>query len=204
MRQFLRKKLFVFVTDREWFNDTDEDDENTQQRSRPRIIWKHSWEVDQMRAALLESSFSSIPNEIFFQIFQLLSIRDLGKVSLVCRFFKTIASQDEIWQSKCGSAYRLFTLHSPLTPNFYEKIASHRLSSKSFKEIYMNWIYEKYLRNQSRRRAKFYFEWCICCHSYTYWRYSELRLLSWCPVRSTRKTGSTSVFGFNPDSSQYM
>ena len=108
MRQFLRKKLFVFVTDREWFNDTDEDDENTQRRSHPRIIWKHLWEVDQMRAALLESSFSSIPNEIFFQIFQLLSIRDLGKVSLVCRFFKTIASLDEIWQSKCGSAYRFF------------------------------------------------------------------------------------------------
>ena len=62
-----------------------------------------------MLDALSESPFSNIPNEILFQIFKLLSISDLGKVSLVCRFFKTIASQDEIWQSKCCSEF-CFTL----------------------------------------------------------------------------------------------
>lgn len=83
----------------------DGDEENIRRRSRPRITWKHSWDGNQMQDALSGSPFSSIPNEILFQIFKLLPIRDLGNVSLVCRFFKTIACQDEIWQSRCGSKY---------------------------------------------------------------------------------------------------
>jgi hypothetical protein len=81
-------------------------------RSPPRIAWIHSWPVNQTRDALLESPFSSIPNEILLQIFQLLSIRDLGNVSLVCRVFKIIASHDEIWQSKCKSEqYCFYSFH---------------------------------------------------------------------------------------------
>jgi hypothetical protein len=72
-------------------------------KSPPEITWKHSWTTSETRDALLNSQFSNIPNEIYLQIFQFLSIRDLGNVSLVCRQFKMIADDDEIWKSKCNS-----------------------------------------------------------------------------------------------------
>jgi len=76
-------------------------------RSPPQITWKHSWTTSETRDALLNSSFSNIPNEIYLQIFQFLSIRDLGNVSLVCRQFKTIADDDQIWKSKCKSKLKI-------------------------------------------------------------------------------------------------
>jgi hypothetical protein len=53
--------------------------------------------------ALITSPFSSIPTEIYLQIFQFLSVTDLGNVSLVCRHFKMIADHDAIWKLKCRS-----------------------------------------------------------------------------------------------------
>jgi hypothetical protein len=50
-----------------------------------------------------ESPFINIPTEIILHIFQFLSIRDLCNISLVCRSFKTIADQDELWKAKCNS-----------------------------------------------------------------------------------------------------
>lgn len=60
-----------------------------------------SWSANETQNALSESSFVNIPNEILIHIFRLLSIRDLCNISLVCRSFKNIADDDEIWKSKC-------------------------------------------------------------------------------------------------------
>jgi hypothetical protein len=79
-------------------------------RSPPQITWKHSWTTSETRDALLNSSFSNIPNEIYLQIFQFFSIRDLGNVSLVCRQFKIIADDDQIWKSKCKSKFKFVLL----------------------------------------------------------------------------------------------
>jgi hypothetical protein len=72
-------------------------------RSPPEITWKHSWSTIETEDALMTSSFSCIPTEIYLQIFQFLSVTDLGNVSLVCRRFKMIADHDEIWKLKCRS-----------------------------------------------------------------------------------------------------
>jgi len=77
------------------------------ERSPPQITWKHSWSINETKDALLNSPFSSIPTEIAFQIFEFLSIHDLGNISLVCRRFKMIVDQDDIWRSKCNSKLRL-------------------------------------------------------------------------------------------------
>ena len=69
----------------------------------PRITWLHKWSLSETRNALSESVFASIPNEILLRIFQLLSVCDLCSISLVCRQFKLIADQDEIWQLKYSS-----------------------------------------------------------------------------------------------------
>jgi hypothetical protein len=76
------------------------------ERSPPQITWKHSWSISETEDALLNSLFSSIPTEIAFRIFKFLSIHDLGNVSLVCRRFKMIVDQDDIWRSKCNSKLR--------------------------------------------------------------------------------------------------
>ncbi|CAF0885329.1 unnamed protein product [Rotaria sordida] len=93
----------------------------------PNITWQHLWPYDESRNALSQSSFADIPNEILLRIFQLLSIQDLCNVSSVCRLFKMIVDQDNLWKYKCNTTTRLY--------------------SKSFKQIYMDWMYEKYLRN---------------------------------------------------------
>lgn len=69
----------------------------------PCITWSHKWPPNETRDALPDSVFASIPNEILLRIFQLLSVRDLCSISLVCRQFKLIADQDEIWQVKYSS-----------------------------------------------------------------------------------------------------
>ncbi|CAF4012850.1 unnamed protein product [Rotaria sp. Silwood1] len=69
----------------------------------PNVTWLHVWTFSEIQNAVLESSFVAIPNEILLCIFQLLSVRDLCNVSLVCRLFKMIADQDEIWKLKCNS-----------------------------------------------------------------------------------------------------
>lgn len=74
----------------------------TIQRSSPCITWSHKWTSDEMANALSVSPFQYVPNEVLLQLFGLLSVPDLGNVSLVCRKFKMIADQDEIWKLKCN------------------------------------------------------------------------------------------------------
>jgi hypothetical protein len=69
----------------------------------PLVTWNHSWSLDETRDSLLESSFIIIPTEIILRIFGLLSVSDLGRISLVCRRFKMIVDHDVIWQPKCNS-----------------------------------------------------------------------------------------------------
>ncbi len=59
-----------------------------------------SWSLNETRGALSKSPFNNIPNEIVLHVFQFLSVRDLCNVSLVCRAFKMIADDDEIWKAK--------------------------------------------------------------------------------------------------------
>lgn len=68
----------------------------------PIITGKLMWSANEREHALLRSSFAMLPTEIIIQIFQLLSVHDLGNVALVCRHFKMIADQDDIWRSKCN------------------------------------------------------------------------------------------------------
>ncbi len=74
------------------------------------IIENMSWPLDETRVALTESLFNNIPNEIMLHIFRFLSVPDLGNISLVCRSFKMIADQDEIWKPKCNSNSQIFSL----------------------------------------------------------------------------------------------
>ncbi|CAF2519229.1 unnamed protein product [Rotaria sp. Silwood2] len=98
----------------------------------PHVSWKHSWALTEIQNALATSPFNRIPTEILLRIFQLLSVPDLCNVSLVCRLFKTVADQDDIWKLKCNTSTKLY--------------------SKSFKQTYMDWMYEKYLRNKELKR----------------------------------------------------
>jgi hypothetical protein len=76
----------------------------------PQVTWNHSWSPDETQDALSTSPFIAIPTEIMMRIFRLLSVRDLCHVSLVCRWFKMVADQDEIWQLKCNSKCSFFFL----------------------------------------------------------------------------------------------
>ena len=67
------------------------------------IIQIMSWPLEQAQSALCESPFNRIPDEILLHIFQFLSVPDLCRVSLVCRSFKMISDQDEIWKAKSNS-----------------------------------------------------------------------------------------------------
>jgi len=67
------------------------------------VINNLSWSADETRDALIESVFNNIPNEIILHIFRCLSVHDLCHISLVCRSFKMISDDDELWKSKCNS-----------------------------------------------------------------------------------------------------
>ena len=69
-------------------------------RSPPKITWEHSWALDKTKNALARSSFRSLPNELVLHVFKFLSVHELGNISLVCRAFKMLADQDEVWKSK--------------------------------------------------------------------------------------------------------
>ena len=73
------------------------------QPSAPTLTWQYTWSFDETQDALLKSMFAEIPNEILLRIFKFLSVRDLCNISLVCRWFKMIGDQDEIWKLKCNS-----------------------------------------------------------------------------------------------------
>ena len=79
-------------------------------RSSPKITWTHQWPSDQTKTALAQSPFGSLPIEVILQIFKHLSVHDLGDVSLVCRSFKMIADQDEIWKLKCNCKYHIIVM----------------------------------------------------------------------------------------------
>jgi hypothetical protein len=82
------------------------------QRDPPKITWQHSWPSDQVKDALVQSNFKTLPTEVMLHIFKFLNVHDLGNVSLVCRSFKMIADQDEIWKlkSNCQFTHLLFFL----------------------------------------------------------------------------------------------
>jgi hypothetical protein len=86
--------------------------ENLTRRSPPEITWKHSWSTDETKNALTNSAFRALPTEVMLHIFKFLNVYDLGNVSLVCRSFKMIADQDDIWKlkSKCKSTHFVFFL----------------------------------------------------------------------------------------------
>ena len=81
-------------------------------RRPPQVTWKHLWSSDESATALSKSVFGKLPTEVMLQIFKYLSVHDLGKVSLVCRSFKMIADQDDIWKLKanCKCQHCLFFL----------------------------------------------------------------------------------------------
>ncbi|CAF1505940.1 unnamed protein product [Adineta steineri] len=141
----------------------------------PNITWSHTWSFNESRDALSESFFANIPNEILLRIFQLLSVRDLCSISSVCRLFKMITDQDEIWKFKYNTSTKIY--------------------SKSCKQIYMDWIYEKSLRNielrSIYRRCR---TACIRCAPPLY------------PVRPSTEERFESIAGFteHPNSSADM
>ncbi|CAF4804971.1 unnamed protein product [Rotaria socialis] len=145
----------------------------------PPVSWKHSWPQTDTRNALARSPFNRIPTEILLRIFQLLSVPDLCNVSLVCRLFKMVADQDDIWKLKCNTSTKLY--------------------SKSFKQTYMDWMYEKYLRSEELKRNlanRKYFGrlGCVMCSPPSY------------PVRPIAAHPLESVGGFSqhPNSSADM
>lgn len=77
-------------------------------REKPNVTWKHIWTVDESKDALLESPFSKLPIEVILQIFKNLNVNDLCNISLVCRSFKMIADQDEIWKLKSNCKFILY------------------------------------------------------------------------------------------------
>ncbi|CAF1339424.1 unnamed protein product [Adineta steineri] len=139
------------------------------------ITWSHTWSFNESRDALSESFFANIPNEILLRIFQLFSVRDLCSISSVCRLFKMIADQDEIWKFKYGTSTKIY--------------------SKSCKQIYMDWMYEKSLRNiELRSIYRGYRTGCMQC------------ALPSCPVRPSKEQRFESIAGFteHPNSSADM
>ena len=69
-------------------------------RRKPNVTWQHLWPENQAKLAVEESLFGRLPNEVLLQIFKYLNVHDLGSVSSVCRLFKMIVDQDEIWKTK--------------------------------------------------------------------------------------------------------
>jgi hypothetical protein len=70
-------------------------------RSSPKVTWEHSWSSDDVQSGLINSPFRLLPTEVMLHIFKFLSVHDLGNISSLCRLFKMIADQDEIWKLKC-------------------------------------------------------------------------------------------------------
>jgi hypothetical protein len=70
-------------------------------RSAPKVTWEHSWALDEVHTGLANSPFRLLPTEVMLHIFKFLSVHDLGNISSLCRSFKMIADQDEIWKLKC-------------------------------------------------------------------------------------------------------
>lgn len=83
---------------------------------------------------------------------------------------------------------------------------SHRLISKAFKQIYMDWIYEKYLRDRSTRNSTFFKSWCRGFTSIRGCCFDRPWYLSDYPIRPIHESQVSAMVGFNhhPDSSQDM
>ena len=122
----------------------------TKRHNPPNVTWKHIWPLDEIQNALSESYFRALPNEIMLHIFQFLSVHDLCNASLVCRSFKMIADHDDIWKLKWKCKFMYCLLLFSLSIYDCYDIALTKLHSKSLKQIFMNWTYEKYLRNIER------------------------------------------------------
>jgi RNA polymerase subunit RPABC4/transcription elongation factor Spt4 len=109
-----------------------------------------SWPLNEIRFALSESLFNKIPNETILHMFRFLSVPDLCNVSLVCRSFKIMVDHDQIWKPKCNSKSNLLLIVNSTK----SRIASRKLHSKSYKDIYMEWMQEKSLRNKQLLEAQ--------------------------------------------------
>ncbi|CAF3859124.1 unnamed protein product [Rotaria sordida] len=161
----------------------DDDDDNVQEYptmsmtplEKPNVTWQHQWSPSETQDAVSQSPFSTIPSEIMLYIFQFLSVPDLCNISLVCRSFKMVADQDEIWKLKCTMSKKLY--------------------SKPFKQIYMEWIHEKCLRNvKLRYQLGWHTTACIRCLPPLY------------PIRLTTNSQFEPIGGFDkhPNSSSNM
>ncbi|CAF1156312.1 unnamed protein product [Rotaria sordida] len=164
-------------------NFDDDDDDNVQEYptmsmaplEKPNVTWQHQWSPSETQDAVSQSPFTTIPSEIMLYIFQFLSVPDLCNISLVCRSFKMVADQDEIWKLKCTMSKKLY--------------------SKPFKQIYMEWIHEKCLRNAKlRNQLGWHTTACIRCLPPLY------------PIRSTTNSQFEPIGGFDkhPNSSSNM
>ncbi len=106
LSDFIMKRFFSFVRKKQ--------DENTCAKSEneefllPNISWVHSWSLNETRDAFTESLFNNLPNEIILHIFRFFSVADLCNVSLVCRFFKITADQDDLWKTKFNSKNKIY------------------------------------------------------------------------------------------------
>ena len=163
----------------------------------PGISWKHSQLSNTTQNVLSQSPFDSLPNEILLRMFGFLSVPDLCHVSLVCRRFKIIADQDEIWKYKGnGECHFVFIKRNQsLTCHVFK--ASIKLYSKSYKHIYIDWIREKCLRNEKLRgimNDDWYETACVMISPPSY------------PIRPTGKHAFEPIRGFHqhPNSSSAM
>lgn len=93
----------LFNQAKKWFGNKSIESKDARPISAPNVTWQHIWPYIEARDALSKSPFLDVPNEILLRIFQYLSVPDLCHVSLVCRLFKMIADQDDIWKFKCHS-----------------------------------------------------------------------------------------------------
>lgn len=61
-----------------------------------------------------QSPIEAIPVELFIEIFRLLEVKDLYRVSLVCKRWKLLINQENLWRLLCQRDFSGFSLFNPL------------------------------------------------------------------------------------------
>ncbi|CAF1068161.1 unnamed protein product [Adineta steineri] len=158
-----------------WIWKSQDENSPTELEEKDIVLQNMSWSQDEIQDGLSKSLFNTIPNEIILHIFRFLSVRDLCTISLVCRSFKIIVDCDEIWKTKCNTSIKLY--------------------SKSYKQLYVEWMQKKCL---CTKNILAYQNYCRhhrpCC---IYQPYSF-------PRRSINKHKSTCGFNQYPNSTEEL